>query len=63
MYQVFPDRFCASGQPKGDIPAGRTIHETWGEQPDWAPNSQGRVTNTDFFGGDLKGCHGKNCPT
>ena len=55
MYQVFPDRFCASGQPKGDIPAGRTIHETWGEQPDWAPNSQGRVTNTDFFGGDLKG--------
>ena len=55
MYQVFPDRFCASGQPKGDIPTGRTIHGTWGEQPDWAPNSQGRITNTDFFGGDLKG--------
>ena len=55
MYQVFPDRFCASGQPKGDIPAGRTMHQAWGEQPDWAPNSQGRVTNTDFFGGDLKG--------
>ncbi len=55
MYQVFPDRFCASGQPKGDIPAGRTIHETWGEQPDWAPNEQGVITNTDFFGGDLKG--------
>lgn len=55
MYQIFPDRFCASGQPKGDIPAGRTMHQTWGEQPDWAPNSQGRITNTDFFGGDLKG--------
>lgn len=55
MYQVFPDRFYASGQPKGDIPAGRTMHQAWGEQPDWAPNSQGRITNTDFFGGDLKG--------
>lgn len=59
MYQIFPDRFYASGQPKGDIPTGRTMHQAWGEQPAWAPNGQGRITNTDFFGGDLKGAEEK----
>ena len=59
MYQIFPDRFYASGQPKGGIPTGRTMHQAWGEQPAWAPNGQGRITNTDFFGGDLKGAEEK----
>ena len=55
MYQIFPDRFCASGTAKGPLPADRALHEAWGEQPQWRPNAQGRVTNSDFFGGDLKG--------
>ena len=59
MYQIFPDRFHKSGQEKSDIPAGRTFHESWEDQPDWAPNAQGKITNTDFFGGDLKGIEEK----
>lgn len=37
------------------VPADRTLHENWLDQPDWKPNAQGIVTNSDFFGGDLKG--------
>lgn len=55
MYQILPDRFARSGSPKGEMPYGRTFHEDWYGQPDWAPNEQGEVTNTDFFGGDLQG--------
>lgn len=59
MYQIFPDRFYKSGKAKGEIPYGRTFHENWTDQPDWAPNAQGKITNTDFFGGDLKGIEEK----
>ncbi len=59
FYQVFPDRFARSGTPKADVPSGRTLHEDWYEQPDWRPNEQGKVTNSDFFGGDLKGIQEK----
>lgn len=41
MYQVFPDRFCASGQPKGDIPAGRTMHQAWGSSRTGPPTARG----------------------
>ena len=46
MYQIFPDRFYKSGAAKGEIPTGRTFHENWQDQPDWAPNAQGKITNT-----------------
>ena len=59
MYQVLPDRFARSGSPKEGIPAGRTMHEDWYESPVWAPNEQGHVTNSDFFGGDLQGIQEK----
>ncbi len=59
MYQVFPDRFAKSGQEKANLPAGRSYHENWLEQPDWRPNEQGHITNTDFFGGDLRGIQEK----
>lgn len=59
MYQIFPDRFYKSWTAKGEIPTGRTFHENWSDQPDWAPNAQGKITNTDFFGGDLKGIEEK----
>ena len=55
MYQIFPDRFFKADQEKAGLPAGRTYHQDWYEQPDWRPNQQGRVTNSDFFGGDLRG--------
>ena len=59
MYQIFPDRFYKSQQPKENIPSGRTFHSDWSQQPVWAPNEQGVITNTDFFGGDLRGIQEK----
>ena len=38
MYQIFPDRFFASGTPKTGVPADRRLHERWGEPPDFLPN-------------------------
>lgn len=55
LYQIFPDRFASSGKTKKNVPDDRTLHENWLDQPDWRPNAQGIVTNSDFFGGDLKG--------
>ena len=59
LYQIFPDRFAFSGKAKENVPADRTLHENWLDQPDWKPNAQGIVTNSDFFGGDLKGIEEK----
>ena len=55
IYQIFPDRFYRSKEVKTDVPADRKLHGVWGEQPDWAPDSRGEVTNSDYFGGDLRG--------
>ena len=38
---------------------GRSYHQDWYQQPDWKPNAQGRVTNSDFFGGNLRGIQEK----
>lgn len=59
MYQIFPDRFYRSGQEKTGVPEGREMHQAWDEQPQWRPNAQGHITNSDFFGGDLKGIEEK----
>lgn len=59
VYQIFPDRFCFSGQPKEHIPAGRQLREDWGGMPVYRPNSQGEVTNSDYFQGDLRGIESK----
>lgn len=59
LYQVFPDRFAASGTPKADVPADRIMHETWNEEIVWQADACGRVRNNDFFGGDLKGVEEK----
>ena len=59
IYQIFPDRFYASGERKKGAPADRRLHASWGEQPDWKPDAQGRITNGDYFGGDLRGIREK----
>ena len=33
MYQIFPDRFCNSGEKKENIPAGRNLRSDWGALP------------------------------
>ncbi len=59
MYQIFPDRFYSSGTKKENVPADRSLHENWEDQPEWRPNQKGEVTNSDYFGGDLKGIQEK----
>ena len=56
VYQVFPDRFCKSGDC--DV-TGKLmpyiLHETWNEEVFWQPDEQGRILNNDFFGGNFRG--------
>ena len=56
MYQIFPDRFCKSGNV--DL-TGKlepyTVHENWYEEVDWRPTADGKVLNNDFFGGNFRG--------
>lgn len=59
MYQIFPDRFARSGVAHKDIPFDRKIHTDWNDIPDWKPDSHGHITNSDYFGGDLKGIEEK----
>lgn len=59
MYQIFPDRFCASGASKAGVPTDREMHASWEDVPVWKPDAQGRVRNADFFGGDLQGIRRK----
>lgn len=55
MYQIFPDRFYCSGEPKTGIYPDKKMQTEWDVIPDWKPNEHGIITNSDFFGGDLKG--------
>ena len=56
IYQIFPDRFCKSGDC--DL-TGKlqpyTIHENWNEEVDWRPNAQDEILNNDFYGGNFRG--------
>ncbi len=55
MYQIFPDRFARSGQPRTGVPEDRVLHSRWDDSPVWQPDEQGRVRNNDYFGGDFRG--------
>lgn len=55
MYQIFPDRFNFSGEEKELERTDFTRNEDWYELPQWKPNENGEITNSDFFMGDLKG--------
>ena len=56
FYQIFPDRFCKSGEPSL---AGKltpySVHKDWNEDVDWKPAANGDVLNNDFFGGNFRG--------
>ena len=59
MYQIFPDRFYKSGAAKGEIPTGRTFHENWQDQPDWAPKRPGENHQHGLFRRRLAGHPGE----
>ncbi len=55
-YQIFPDRFCRSRMPEPEgLVGARTVHENWGDTPEYLPDAQGEIRNCDFFGGGLRG--------
>ena len=55
LYQIFPDRFYSSGKEKEGLPEERVLRPDWHGQPQWNPDEQGKITQYDFFGGDLPG--------
>lgn len=59
IYQIFPDRFFSSEEPKKNVPNDRKHRTDWGGEPEWKPTKEGRVLNNDYFGGDLKGIEAK----
>ncbi len=59
IYQIFPDRFCKSGEPHSDVPSDRELRDDWGESPRYLPDDKGIIRNNDYFGGDLKGIASK----
>lgn len=59
MYQIFPDRFCFSGEKKEGVPTDRILRDDWGGLPNFKPNQNGVVENSDYFCGDFKGIESK----
>lgn len=55
IYQIFPDRFYASGEPKSNVPTDRFICEDWGKQPEYRQNNGACSLGNDYYCGDLKG--------
>ena len=58
IYQIFPDRFFASGEKKQGVRPSRVMRK-WGEEPFWAEEQINGIWNNDYFGGDLKGIEQK----
>lgn len=55
MYQIFPDRFCRSGQ---ELPKKQqaVFHPSWKDVPHYYKDEvSGEILAYDFFGGDLAG--------
>ncbi len=60
MYQVFPDRYYRSGAcDLTEKLTPYTIHSDWYELPEYRPDRSGEITNSDFFGGNLRGIREK----
>ena len=59
FYQIFPDRFHASGLPKAGVPGDRCLHGSWQEEPESRPGPDGVFRCDDYFGGDLEGIRRK----
>ncbi len=60
FYQIFPDRFYKEKVIKSDdkLPP-YFVHENEADVPVFMPDENGKITNSDFFGGNLKGIEKK----
>lgn len=60
IYQIFPDRFRRSGKtPFPEHKPGAVMRDDWGGEPMWNPDSAGKISEYDFFGGDFAGIEEK----
>lgn len=59
IYQIFPDRFCFSGEKKENIPSDRVIRTDPDGIPVYMPDKNGIIRNNDYFCGDFKGIESK----
>lgn len=59
FYQIFPDRFCFSGEKKKNVPSDRIFRTDYSGEPYWRPDENGKTLNNDYFCGDLKGIESK----
>ena len=55
IYQIFPDRFFASGKKKTGIPADRYIVTDWEKTPEYRQDDNYKCLGNDYYGGDLAG--------
>ncbi len=55
IYQIFPDRFYASGKEKANVPQDRFIQSDRSKQPEYRQNNGPCSLNNDYFCGDLEG--------
>lgn len=58
MYQIFPDRFCKSGNIR-QIKENCHIYDDWYEIPKYIKTKEGEIEKWDFFGGNLDGIREK----
>ena len=59
IYQIFPDRFYASGKEKNNVPDDRYLCTDWGKQPEYRQINEKCTLGNDYYGGDLKGIETK----
>ena len=59
IYQIFPDRFCNSGEEKQNVPSDRCLCDDWNRQPEYRQNGDRCFLGNDYYGGDLKGIEQK----
>jgi len=52
-YQIFPDRFAVDGETV-HLPR-RVYHKDLADIPYWRPDSEGKIRNNDFYGGNIRG--------
>ena len=58
MYQIFPDRFCKSGNIR-QIKENCHIYDNWYEIPKYIKTEEGEIEKWDFFGGNFDGIREK----
>ncbi len=59
IYQIFPDRFYASGEKKENVPPDRFLCDDWQKIPEYRQTGEKCRLGNDYYGGDLKGIEQK----